>query len=506
MQLARVKTLLLKTAALPAGALVLAAVLLFYNAFQFSLPIGYAGLYAQASEQIAQANFRLPAVIHFYGPGDIPFAYPPLALYGMALSIKLGISPITYMRFMPPLLSLLALIPLYLLAERATHSRFAAVAALGICAASPALNAAHTSASGVVRALGFLLLLCGFYVFEWAVELDRAPLSVLAGIFFGLVALTHLFYALFFTLWAVCWIIAKPNLRSIRVGVICVSVGALVIAPWLLLVIYRHGLSPFSNAFLTHGNTSFLDVLTGRQDLIAWVSGKLNVVMAVPFLVIFVALGLVCSVASHEFGMPLALLMALLVLSPEGARFIIVLAAILAGAGSWCVGRWLPSVRWASVVGLILLGLVVGEAVVVGFRNIERNRPDLREGALAVGQYIQKNTLPRSSYLLMAGPNEAEWFPYLLQRRPLASKWGAEWLGTYDEQSSLVSSINYCHRSQDLGCIRDLHLPIQSTDVLVTLKGDKELSGELEGLPTCRQMAAIGQYLVWKAGCLVSAP
>ena len=500
------KTLSRKTAALPAVALALAGVLLFHNAFRFSLPMGYAGLYAQASEQIAQANFRLPDAIHFYGPGDIPFTYPPLALYGMALSLKLGISPITYMRFMPPLLSLLALVPIYLLAEREAHSPFAALAALGICAASPALNAAHASASGIVRALGFVLLLSGFYVFERAVELSRIALSVLAGIIFGLVALTHLFYALFFALWASCWVIARPNLRSMRAGAIFVAVGILVVAPWLLLVVFRHGLAPFSNAFLTHGNTSFLEVLTGHQELITWVGGKLDVVTAVPFLIIFVGLGFIFSVASRDFGLPLAFLVVLLVLSPEGARFITVLAAILAGAGGAAVRKWLPSVRWAGAVSLSLLGLVVGGALFLGFRGIQRNRPDLREGAVAVGQYIQKNTSPGTRYLLMAGPNEAEWFPYLLQRQPMASKWGAEWLGTYDEQSSLVSSINYCHRVQDLGCIRDLHLPLQSTDVLVTLKGDKELSAELEALPRCSEMAAVGQYVVWKAECLATGP
>jgi hypothetical protein len=495
-----------KAAALPAVALALAAFLLFYSAFRFSLPIGYAGLYAQASEQIAQANFRLPDVIHFYGPGDIPFAYPPLAMYAMALSIKIGISPTRYMRFIPPLLSLLALVPLYLLAERASRSRFAALVAAGICAASPALIAAHTSAAGIVRALGFLLLLCGFYIFERAVEQGSLPLSVLAGLFFGLVGLTHLFYALFFALWAGCWIIAKPNLRSIKAGAICVSVGALIAAPWIGLVMYRHGSDPFLNAFLTHGNTSFLHVLTGRQDLTTWITGKLDVVTAVPFLILFVVSGFIWSVASREFGMPLAFLMALLVLSPEGGRFIIILAAILAGTSIGCVRKWLPSVGWAHALSLILLGLIGGVAVLFGFHNIQRIRPDLREGALAVGQYIENHTSPGSRFLLMAGPNEAEWFPYLLQRRPLASKWGAEWLATYGQQSGLVSSINYCHRTQDLGCIRDLNLPMESTDVLLTLKGDKQLSAELEALPACPQMAAIGQYLVWQAGCLAARP
>ncbi len=63
--------------------------LLFSNAFLYGFPMGYAGLFTQMAQQIADANFVLPSMSPFYGPGGIPFAYPPLGLYLLAVFIKL---------------------------------------------------------------------------------------------------------------------------------------------------------------------------------------------------------------------------------------------------------------------------------------------------------------------------------------------------------------------------------------------------------------------------------
>ncbi len=74
----------------------ISSVFLFYNAFRFSLPIAYAGMYTLMAEQIADGGFSLPMQVPYYGPGGIPFAYPPLALYVMAVFLKLSVSAIAY--------------------------------------------------------------------------------------------------------------------------------------------------------------------------------------------------------------------------------------------------------------------------------------------------------------------------------------------------------------------------------------------------------------------------
>ncbi len=493
------------TFAFPAIALALAAAMLFYNAVRFSLPIGYAGLYAQASAQVAASGFRLPLAIHFYGPGDVPFAYPPLAFYAMALFLDLGISPLTYLRLIPPVLSLLGLIPLYLLAQRLTHSRLGASLAVGLCAASPALYTAHTWAAGVVRALAFLVLLCGLYAFDRAIRQERLILPALSGALFGLVVLTHLSYALFMAFCVACWLVANPNARSLKAGLASASVAAVVIAPWFYVMLSRYGVAPFLSAWSTHGNASFLGALGQPAALVAWLGGNLGVVLAVPFLVLFAALGFAYLIVRREFTLPLLSLLSVVVLSPEGDRFIIVLAAMLAGASAEAAAAWLPRVPWAAPASQALLGLVVLYGMLLGFRIIQNTRPQLQDGALQLGEFVQRNTAVQTRFLVMAPPSEAEWFPFLLQREPLASKWGAEWLGTYYSASGLVAAINDCRRAEDVACLQALHLSLDGEDILITHRADKGLTVGLESQPSCQQLATFGQYLVWKVGCLLGS-
>ncbi len=495
-----------KTWALPAVALGLGAVMLLYNAFRYSLPMGYAGLYAQASQQIAQDGFRLPLSIHFYGPGEVPFAYPPLAFYAMALGLDLGVSPLTYLRLIPALLSLLGLIPLYLLTERLTQSRLGAAVAVGLCAASPVLYAAHTWAAGIVRALAFLLLLSGLYFFDRAIRQERWLLPAVSGALFGLVVLTHLSYALFLAICLVCWLVTNLNPRTVKAAIISAGVAAIVIAPWAYSMISRYGATPFLSAWSTHGNESFLAALAQPSAFAGWVGGNLGVIMAVPLLMVFVALGLAYLAAKREFTLPLLFLVSVLVLSPEGDRFIAMLAAVLAGASSRAVGAWLPNPRWLGPASQVLLGSVVLYSMLLGFRSIRNTRPQLQEGALQLATLVQRTTSTGTRFLILAAPNEAEWFPFLLQREPLASKWGAEWLGTYYSASGLVAALNDCRRAQDVGCLQALDLPLGSGDILITHRGDKTLTAGLESQTSCPQLAAEGQYLLWNAACLIHNP
>ena len=76
------------TGLLLAASLLLSCPLLLVNALSHPYPLGAAGLFTQMAQQIAAADFRLPLQSPYYGPGSIPFAYPPLGLYLLAVLIK----------------------------------------------------------------------------------------------------------------------------------------------------------------------------------------------------------------------------------------------------------------------------------------------------------------------------------------------------------------------------------------------------------------------------------
>ena len=64
----------------------LSLVPIFYNTVKYQYPVGYAGMYAQFAEQIANENFKLPTEIKFYGSGGVPAAFPPFGMYLFALN------------------------------------------------------------------------------------------------------------------------------------------------------------------------------------------------------------------------------------------------------------------------------------------------------------------------------------------------------------------------------------------------------------------------------------
>jgi len=99
--------------------------LLFQGAYNYIFPSGFAGLYVLMSELIVNNNFQIPQYIPYYGPGGIPFAYPPIGPYLLAVvSTLFHISIINYLRFVPPFIMLLSIIPIYYIAFEITHSRF----------------------------------------------------------------------------------------------------------------------------------------------------------------------------------------------------------------------------------------------------------------------------------------------------------------------------------------------------------------------------------------------
>lgn len=480
----------------------ISSVFLFYNAFRFSLPIAYAGMYTLMAEQIADGGFSLPMQVPYYGPGGIPFAYPPLALYVMAVFLKLSVSAITYARFVPPIFSLLALIPLYLLVEDLTASHFAAGLAMIYAAFSPSLYLPHTTAAGIVRALSFLFMLWGFYFFNKTLREKRLLFGALAGVFFGLTTLTHLFYALFFALWAVCWTATCLNRQLWKPLAVAAFTATMVAAPWLYIVVSRYGVGALLNAFASHDNSTFIGLASQPSLLLVWMIAKFTSLSVLPLSFVLIGLGLIYLIVNRQFGMPLTLFVSILTLSVEGDRFIILLGSMLFGSSVLIFKKWINNLNWLGFIIIGVFGIALFQAAFYGVRETAKILPLLQQNTFEVADYIQENIPQRSRYLFVAGQSEAEWFPYLLQREPFVSKWGSEWLGTYDEQRNLQSQVSYCKDLQSVECLKQLNLEIMPADILITRKAEKDLSNELASFSACKKLASIGRYIIWQAQCL----
>nr|WP_256490481.1 glycosyltransferase family 39 protein [Haladaptatus sp. AB643] len=155
------------------------------------------------ADAIRAHGYRLPARVPHYTPNGIPFGYPPLAFYLVAfIRDGFGVGPLTLTRFLPGLVTVLTVVPVYFLGREvfvgtADRNRRAGLAAL-VVAVSPAVFKWHLSAGGIVRAPAFLFTVTGLYVGIRLFREKRLVWAVAGAVLFGLTCLTHPSYPVFF--------------------------------------------------------------------------------------------------------------------------------------------------------------------------------------------------------------------------------------------------------------------------------------------------------------------
>jgi len=484
------------------GVFLISLVFLFYNAFRFSFPLGYAGMYSLMAYQISVNNFRLPLEVPFYGPGGTPFAYPPFALYLMAIFLKMKISIISYLRFAPPVFSFLGLVPLYLFVKDITNSRLAAGLSVVYVAFSPLLYISQTWSAGIVRSLAFLLMLSFLFIANKAILEENLTLGVIAGVFGGLTILTHLFYALFLGLWVFGWFIPNLNRLPWKIYLSIFGVMTLVVSPWLVLVSSRYGLEIYGNIFFSHNNDSFMNIFRQPEIISGLFYSKIAPLSLPISSFVLVNLGVVYVIISRKLDFLLTILLSLFILTNEGTPAFILLEGILYGSGILLIIKAIRNKIWMKSLILMGYAFVNLQIIFYGCQQIMQMSPGLNTSQFDVKNYVQENFPTDVRYLAITERIDAEWFPYLLQREPFLSPWGSEWLGTYGEQVKIQKEVNSCKNQQSVDCLKELNFNIEKNDILIVRRSNKKLLTELKKYSACKKLISVDLYVILGAQCL----
>ncbi len=487
------------------GALVLSFPVLFWNALRYSAPMGYAGMFSLMAELIANASFRLPLEVPYYGPGGIPFAYPPLGLYAFALLITITKKTFILLRFLPPFLTLTALIPYYFLVLEISRSRVAGFAATFLAGISIPLHIPHAWAAGIVRAPAFFLSLCAIVFFILGEKSEKTRWTILSGITFGATILTHLHYALFVAIWIFFWSLSrfwspKTWLKLLQVGLI----GFLTAAPWIALMLYRYSFSVFFGAIHSHGNLVPVYSIQIVHRLISQAGFNLQPVWDDKVLSFFAVIGLARQVIKRNLSLLFTVAGLLLLIGEDGQRFIFTMTYLLAGIGiSQAVSILLGASEEAYQIGLGLV-IMIGLGLILYSENLSikylnRFSPRLTRDAFLLADFFHKNTATESTYLALVPQDEAEWMPYLFRRSPLVAQWGSEWLGAYDLQTSYMLQLRSCRDRQDFVCIERFFARLERTpDYLVLLNQDKQLNAVVAGEKEWQKIYQNSRYTLWQ--------
>jgi hypothetical protein len=476
--------------------------LLFASAVKQNYPLGYAGLYTQMAVEIANSNFHLPFSVPFYGPGGMPFAYPPLALYLMAVFIKLGVSVWSYLRFAPPVLSWLSLIPLFVLAQRISRSKLGGLVAVVLAAGSYDIFYMQTTAGGIVRTLAFGLGLLALYYFDRMVETFRWRDAVLAGVFFGLTFLTHLGYAYFFAFWVGVWVVTHPRKQNWMGAGVLMGVSLLVTMPWIMVMLERYGVSIFTNAFSSHGATTFLSLIQNPVNLVPVLNHNLQALIQQRWLLALVLAGLICLLVQKKFTLPLLFLLVSIMIAE--IHYILIVSFLIVGYAisflyrSITSNRTIPNKPLEKLISSIVLVGIFTPIYFQSYDRLSHTIPWVNEEVLEMASFIKINTPPQASFQNLFWVEGAEWLPYLTQRNPDISPWGGEWIGTYESEYAYKEGFIKCE--QDLTCFEgELMAAGRLPDIIIILTSQQKLSDSLTQSQKWQNVYANSSFIVWES-------
>jgi hypothetical protein len=483
-------------------ALLVTAPIVFFQAFRYSLPLGYAGMFALVAEKIADANFALPMSIPHYGPGGVPLVYPPFAMYVFALAIKVGFPTWAYLRLAPALFTLLSAIPLYYFTLALLRSKVAGVLAVVLIMTTPATYYTNVWSAGVVRALALFLCLSGLFFYIRALREFSWRMFLLAGLSLGLLFTTHLLYVVFAALVGLACLLSEWSPSRVRTAFGILLVALLVASPWLIVVLGRHGMESMLIAYSSHNNVDFISSLKDVSLAVQFIGDNLRQSTENWFIAALAIPGLVLLVYRRKFHIPLAFLFILLL--GEIFFYAKVLTGMMAAAFCAEVFQWTSTLierngkRVLKLVPAVLVALCVVLSSINGLAQIAQYQPEINHDSLEMASFVRANTDPDATYLFVGRINEAEWFPYLLDRTPVFALWGSEWMGTYDQQLEILIALRECQLRKDWACMQEIQQNESVSPSLLVTPNSRWLTLQLKDTHTWDRIYMDETYVVWQ--------
>ena len=435
------------------------AIIYLYNAIRFSLPLGFAGLYTLMAQVLAKNNYLLPATVPFYGPGGIPLAYPPLALYLMAFATQsFHLAAFEYLRFAPVIFSILSLIPLTLFFRIFLRSRVQSVIAIVIIILSPEIYLLQVTSGGVVRAVGFLLANSSLLFAYLALQKMKWKYAAIAAFLLGLTVLTHLSYALFaFLSIGVLFLVEFRTFQYLKCTIAIFCGGFFVALPWLLTIISYYGFHVVTSAFNSHGNAEMFWTTYSAVKIPRFLVYIALTFSSAPVLGGLAISGFILTILQKKW-FPFIWFVTVMISITECGRYLMVIASVLASIFIYEIASVILAFMRDWFYGKVIIILALTCILLFGFaiqaKTILGYSPAISDATFELGEWFQSRTKSDARYLfLMPAEENAEWLPYLLKRTPVVGHWGAEWLGTYNLQRNILAEFNRCYQEQSFDCI-----------------------------------------------------
>jgi hypothetical protein len=242
----------------------------------------------------------------------------------------------------------------------------------------------------------------------------------------------------------------------------------------------------------------------GFASLIRLFQINLTPVLSNLLLAILILLGGIYLLLHKQYRFVLFFLLVVLIF-PENARFVYWLGCFFAAYGLWFLTSQLyerfskQAKRSQPVWMTIIFVPVLGTLWWNGFASIARFTPFLTNSALELQESSSEIFLSDGTYLALLIQDEAEWLPFLLQREPLVSQWGSEWLGEYDEQTRLMSMFQGCRKEKDWACVNSVLTDMDARpEYVITYRIDKKMNEQISAEGHWQEVFSNERYTIWQ--------
>ena len=451
-------------------ALLLGSFVRFVHVLTIEYPLNDGGFFLALIEDLRKSSTILPAFTS-YNQFNIPFAYPPLAIFITdILSRLLGISVIDLIRLFPPFISCLTIPAFYVLARRLLSSTIQVIAATITFALLPTAFDWLIVGAGLTRSFGYLFAILTLIQIHSVYTADRKRHILWAILFASLTILSHpgtawfAFYSggvlfLYFFRYGVPrksapqltnnlsentiisrLRLSKPapgfenlspqrNFRTVSKSTFIVLGTAILTSPWWITMIRRHGFSVFLYPYQTESFS--ISALVAPLSLLFTNEPLVDILAVIGFL------GLLVSLRERKFLIP-AWLAAVFIFEPRlSAVYAALPMAMLVGIGLDkailpLVSRSQATNRIEGKLPKITLGFLLFYALISAYIAPQYN--SLSHAQVDSMAWIRQHTSKDSTFLILTG-NESygndytsEWFPAFGHRHSLTTVQGHEWL------------------------------------------------------------------------------
>ncbi len=408
---------------------------------ELNLPVHSGGLFLFFSENIASNDFQIPKTIPYYSEGGIPFAYPPLGFYIIAVLITIFKIPgFIVINVLPVVISCISVGVFYFVSKLLSNSKIVQCCLVLVYSILPSAFQQQIEDEGTAEALGTLALLLLLYFSIKVFYSRRIKDFILLGISGALCIISApgsaYAGAILLTLSGHLLLIIAPNkMYTFKALMISSCIVLILTSAYWFPVIRNHGIEIFTTTLSAQHPDS-----TGVYKIIeTYLSFNISSAKHPFFWNTLIALGAFLTIATKKAF--IVIILAILMLIPRESPWLISIpGSFLGGYGLAHIIQILQkdakkSIYYATLSSVVIVALVSYgglQAYYASSRVANLQRPDRTRATLAVSDWIHDHTDTSARFIILDSYLR-EWTPRLFLRTVLNVPQGTEWKPTVAE-------------------------------------------------------------------------